>query len=610
MTHEVVRRLRRGVPGAADPEPTDEQLLTAYRAGADPAALDSLVRRHAPMVWGVCRRVAGPDAEDAFQAAFLVLVRRAAAIDRPHLLGNWLYGVASRTARKARAAAGRRRTRETDLTQTDPPTPVPGPWDDVLPLLDEELARLPERYRAALVLCDLQGKTRREAAELTGTPAGTIAARVARGRTLLAARLARRGVGVPAAVVAALLTRDAWARVPIRLLNAAVRAPGGSVPSRAAALSDRVVNAMLLTRLAAVTGRLFGLAAGLALTVLVTASVAGQPPAVPSQPPAQPAAQPRPAAPAPGWREAFVLTHDHPVTALACSATQLAAGDAGGNLFLCDPLTGKNRVRKLKGAPPGTPNALRDYDQFAFSTDGTKLFMIRQERSSVWFTLTDTTDQKAWGVGGSDTRFLGFSAGAALWLEGHGKTLVVRPNVYLTEPPVNGPDYLASARYDTDVLLAAVAPDGERYAVSTAGGRIHMPILKGEVQEGLRPSNTVALDNQKVTALRFSPDGTKLAAVGDTGFARIYEAKSGKELVSLKGHGGIVFCTAFSPDGATLVTGGDDNVVRVWDATTGRLRAELKGHTDAVRVAEFAPSGRLLYTASSDKTVRAWTSPR
>ena len=609
MTHEVVRRLRRGVPG--DAAPSDEQLLTAYRAGADPVALDALVRRHAPMVWGVCRRVAGPDAEDAFQAAFLVLVRRAAAIDRPHLLGNWLYGVASRTARKARAAAGRRRTRETDLAQTDPPAPAPGPWDDVLPLLDEELARLPERYRAALVLCDLQGKTRREAAELTGTPAGTIAARVARGRALLATRLARRGVGVPAAVVAALLARDAWARVPIRLLNAAVRAPGGSVPSRAAALSDRVVNAMLLTRLAATTGRFFGLAAGLALTVVVTTSVAGQPPADPPQPPAQPAAPPRP--PAPGWREPFVLTHDHPVTSLACSATRLAAADAGANLFLCDPLTGKNRVRKLKGAPPDTPNALRDYDQLAFTADEKKLFMIRQERSSVWFTLTDNGDEKAWGVGGGGTRFLDFSADTSLWLEGHGKVLVVRPNAYAPDAlALERPaDYLASARYDTDVLLAALAPDGARYAVATAGGRIHMPILRaGEIQEGTRPSNTVTLDNQKVTALRFSPDGAKLAAVGDSGFARVYEAKTGKELVTLKGHSGIVFCTAFSPDGTTLVTAGDDNVVRLWEAATGRLRAELKGHTDAVRAAEFAPSGRRLYTASPDKTVRAWAPPR
>lgn len=608
MTSEVVRRLRRVVPGDADAP--DAELLRDYRDRGDAAALDALVRRHAPMVWGVCRRVAGPgpDAEDAFQAAFLVFVRRAAAIDRPHLLGNWLYGVASRTARKARAATARRRTRELDPADADPPAPPPGPWDDALPLLDEELARLPERYRVALVLCDLREKTRREAAEALGVPAGTVAARVARGRALLAARLARRGVGVPAAVVAALLTRAAWARVPTRLLNAAARAPGGSVPSRAAALSDGVLTAMFLTRLAAASVRLFALAAGLVVAVFAAPTGTGQDPQPrPTPPPAaQPAAQP---AAAPGWREAFVLRHDHPVTAIACSARRLAAGDAGGNLFLCDPFTGKTRVRKLTGAPPDTPNALRDYDALAFSADGKRLFMIRQDRGDVWVAHTDTLDEKAWGVGGGGTRFFGFSAGAARWVEGRGRTAVVRPNLYLEELPESGIDYLASARYDADVLLAALAPDGERYAVATAAGRIHLPTVAGENRDGVRPGNAIALDKQRVTALRFSPDGAKLAAVGDSGFARVYEAATGKELASFKGHGGIVFCAAFSPDGATLVTGGDDGVVRVWDAATGRLRAELKGHTDSVRAAEFAPAGRLLFTASADKTVRAWAPP-
>lgn len=378
------------------------------------------------------------------------------------------------------------------------------------------------------------------------------------------------------------------------------------MPSRAAALSDGVLTAMFLTRLAASSVRLFALAAGLAVAVLAAPTGTGQDPQPrPPQLPA-PAAQP---APAPGWREAFVLRHEHPVTAIACSARRLAAGDEGGNLFLCDPFTGKNRVQKFQGAPPGTPNALRDYDDLAFSADGKRLFMIRQDRGDVWVAHTDTLDEKAWGVGGGGMRFFGFSAGAARWVEGHGKTVVVRPNLYLEKLPEGGIDYVASARYDADVLVAALAPDGERYAVATAGGRIHLPTVAGENRDGVRPGTAIALDKQRVTALRFSPDGAKLAAVGDSGFARVYVAATGKELVALKGHGGIVFCAAFSPDGATLATGGDDNVVRVWDAATGRLRAELKGHTDSVRAAEFAPSGRLLYTASADKTVRAWAPP-
>ena len=227
----------------------------------------------------------------------------------------------------------------------------------------------------------------------------------------------------------------------------------------------------------------------------------------------------------------------------------------------------------------------------------------------MWFTKPADAPRLLVGVGGGGTRFLDLSPGAALWLEGHGKTLVVRPNVYLNDAPP-GKDYLASARYDTDVLLAAFAPpDGARFAVHTAGGRVHLPDLAAPAPDGARPSNTISLDGQKVTALQFSPTGEQLAVVGDGGFARVYDAATGKERAVLKGHGGIVFCVAFNPDGKTVVTGGDDGLARVYDAATGRLRAELTGHTDSVRAVLFDPSGRVLFTASADRTVRAWTPP-
>jgi RNA polymerase sigma factor (sigma-70 family) len=613
MTSEVVRRLRRVVPAADGGGRTDEQLLHDYLGGADDTALDALVRRHAPMVWGVCRRVAGagPDAEDAFQAAFLVFVRRAGSIGSPHLLGNWLYGVAQRTAFKARSATGRRRAREADLADAaEPPAPPPGPWDEALPLLDEELARLPDRYRVALVLCDLQGKTRREAAELLRAPAGTVAAWVARGRALLAARLARRGVGLPCGA-AALLARDAAARVPAPLLNTAPFAPRGAVSPRAAALSERVTNAMLLTRLTTATTRLLALAAGLALTAVAAATVAGQNPTPPPRPTAPPAPAAAPPPAAAGWREAFVLWHDHPLSALACAPGLLAAGDAGGNLYLCDPLTGKNRVRKLRGAKEGTLNALRDYDQLAFTPDAKMLFFIRGAGGSVMFTRPGDDDEKAWGLGGGGTPFLALAPDAGAWVEKHGKTVLVRPNPYLHESQKER-DEFSSARYESEPVRAALSPpDGTLLAALSADGnlRVHDRSARGD-DELAAPVATVALGKREVVALQFSAKGDQLAVVGADGLARVYEAKTGKELVALKGHGGIVFCAAFSPDGQLLATGGDDHLVRVWDAATGRLRAVLTGHTDSVRAATFDPSGRVLLTASADRTVRAWTPPR
>src|SRR4051812_29209582 len=151
---------------------TDGQLLTDYVSRRDGAALAALVRRHGPMVWGVCRRVLADfhDAEDAFQATFLVLVRKAASLAAPDLLANWLYGVAHQTALKARGVIARRKGRERQVA--DMPEPAAAEpqdmWPDLQPLLDQELSRLPDASRAVVVLCDLEGKTRTEAGRQLG----------------------------------------------------------------------------------------------------------------------------------------------------------------------------------------------------------------------------------------------------------------------------------------------------------------------------------------------------------------------------------------------------------------------------------------------------------
>jgi RNA polymerase sigma factor (sigma-70 family) len=235
---------------------SDAQLLERFLATREEAAFAALVRRHGPMVLGVCRRVLRhhQDAEDAFQAAFLVLARKAAAVRR-ETLGNWLYTVAYRAALEARAAAARRRARERQVeTMPDPEVPPPD-VQDWRPLLDRELHRLPEIYRAAVVLCDLEGKSRKEAAGELGIVEGTLSSRLAKARGLLAWRLARRGVSLAGGVLAVGLAREATAAVPASLVNvtvqsAALVAAGGmaAVATPAAGLGKGVLKAMLWTK--------------------------------------------------------------------------------------------------------------------------------------------------------------------------------------------------------------------------------------------------------------------------------------------------------------------------------------------------------------------------
>jgi RNA polymerase sigma factor (sigma-70 family) len=272
QTSEVIQHLRRAVLLQEGAGLTDGQLLEDYISRRDEAALAALVRRHGPMVWGVCRRVLRNyhDAEDAFQATFLVFVRKAASLASPELLANWLYGVAHQTALKARATTAKRRARERQVTQMPEPAVTENDlWNDLQPLLDQELSRLPEKYRVAIVLCDLEGKTRNEAARQLGVPEGTLAARLARGRAMLALRLARHGLAVSGGSLAAVLAQQtASASVPASVVGATIRAASlfaagqaaaGVISVKALALTEGVLQPMSLTRLKIATAVVLGL---------------------------------------------------------------------------------------------------------------------------------------------------------------------------------------------------------------------------------------------------------------------------------------------------------------------------------------------------------------
>jgi RNA polymerase sigma factor (sigma-70 family) len=238
---------------------TDRDLLQRFAHGRDGDAFAALVQRHGPLVLGVCRRVLRreQDAEDAFQATFLVLARKAGSIGQPELLGNWLYGVAGRVARKARADASRRRAHEQRVTDMSPrpPTREAG-WEDLREVLDDEVRRLPDKFRAPLVLCYMQDLTREEAAARLGWSPGAVKGMLERGREVLRSRLARRGVAVSVGSLAAMLSGDALsAAVPAVLMDSTVRAAvafavrDAAAAGSAAALAEGVLQAMWMTRL-------------------------------------------------------------------------------------------------------------------------------------------------------------------------------------------------------------------------------------------------------------------------------------------------------------------------------------------------------------------------
>jgi RNA polymerase sigma factor (sigma-70 family) len=278
--NEVVQLLRGDPPQQDQAGMTDGQLLGQFIERRDEAAVAALMRRHGPMVWGVCRRLLSHhDAEDAFQATFLVLVRKAASVVPREMVANWLYGVACQTAKRARAMRARRRTRERQgTTMPEPQAPERDPWNDLKPLLDEELSRLPDKYRVALVLCDLEGETRKEAAQRLGLPEGTLAGHLTRGRALLARRLTRRGLALSAGALTAVLTQEAAsAAVPDSVMSAALKAVTSAAAGRAAATGALSVEAAALTRGVMTTMFLNRLmkSAGVLLVLAATVGVAG-----------------------------------------------------------------------------------------------------------------------------------------------------------------------------------------------------------------------------------------------------------------------------------------------------------------------------------------------
>jgi RNA polymerase sigma factor (sigma-70 family) len=257
----------------ATPVVSDAELLERFVSRRDESAFAALMARHGPMVFGVCRRSLhhAQDAEDAFQATFLILVRKAADIGKRELLGNWLYGVASRVSARARLVAARRQTREvTDMERVAAATREPTPSTNLSEPLEEEVRRLPAKYRGPVVLCYLEGRTNEEAAGELRCPIGTVKTRLARAREMMRKRLTRRGVVLStAAIVTALSAETLAASLSPVLIDSTLKAAmcfaagdtaaSGLVSAQAIALTKGVLHTMFVTKVKTVAALVLAL---------------------------------------------------------------------------------------------------------------------------------------------------------------------------------------------------------------------------------------------------------------------------------------------------------------------------------------------------------------
>jgi RNA polymerase sigma factor (sigma-70 family) len=551
VTAAAVDLLRRAV-GAPD-DRSDAQLLDDFVHRRDPAAVEAIVRRHGPMVWGVCRRaLAHHDAEDAFQATFLVLARRANDVRPPGLLGNWLYGVARRTALKAKTLAIKRHQREATVdTLPEPPTPEPGDRADLRLLLDRELERLPAKYRAPLVLCDLDGKTRQEAARRLGWPEGTVNSRLSIGRKKLAARLARRGLALSGGVLTVTLVERAAGQVPPAVFAQTVRLlTDPAIPQGAAGvLAQKVVKAMTLSNVK--LGALILMAAGLVGGGALLVPAAGQPPvfrAGAGAPASRPTADEK--------ADVVLKGHTGAVNAVAFSPNgqRVATAGADQTARIWDAATGKE-VRAFNGHTLPVAGV-------AWEADGEHLI---------------TVAGKFAGAGGEVRRWNAETGELVQKLEGH------------TSP----------------TLAVAVSPDGR--AVAVAGGtpttgEVGMWDLKAGKLLWRSQANTV----WPFMTVAFSPDG-KLLAVGGGKEVRAFDARNGVLSFQSAEHPDPVWATAFSPDGRQIASAGagKEKAVRFWDAQTGQKLPPLDmGFKGAIKSVAYNRDGTLLAAGSADGTAR------
>src|SRR5262245_9580608 len=564
---------------AAAGRATDEHLLARFTMQRDEQAFAELVARHGPMVWGVCRRVLRheQDAEDAFQAVFLVLARRASAVRRGEALGAWLHRVACRVAARVLRAEVRRKGQVLPEPVRRSNDPVPEVIArELLALLDEELLHLPEKLHVPFVLCCLEGKTKGEAARELGWPEGTVSGRLAEAREQLRRRLARRGVSLVAVpAVAVLGGGPGWAALVPAVLQA-VR--GGGETSAASERAGKVVSAMTRDRMK--VGMLV-----LVLGLLVGAGTLAHQ-GTPGKPDEQDVKKPsgRPAAPAekrpvdqqgdplPEGAVARLgtirLRHAGGALTVAFSPDGKTIASGGGDEFLrlWDARTGKEVQRLEAGV-----------EYVTFSPDGRLLASSGGQTVQLWDRATGK-ELRRWGGRRDATGGVAFSP--------DGKRIAVADNedVRLCET-ATGKELVRLAGKSPAMSPLAFSPDGKTLvsACLTKQGKEVGELILWEAETG-KERNRLLGHTEWLRSVAFSPDGKLLATANTDRTIRLWDPASGKEVRRLtwpgkyegpgigdaRPHGGVT-SVAFGPAGKFVVAGGDGPAIRLWETATGKL---------------------------------------